>query len=273
MANKGRQREINMSVFADFQAMCHIEFDGNKIPSAADAFYIYAQYCYMGKKGQKSLMTLFDNENARGSLAKSFDNYMAYQDAHGDINCSKEQIIAWCAPVGTQFSKANYVYTTANDLFMRSLQQKIDPNAKPDQELNNQDVDPNDIGEDILKSVQKSKYTTYHNKYLATNYDRLTHNNFLIPFTNQTDNIGITFSVDINDKKIPLNLFVKNGKIDTITSADPYPPKDLMLFIDNISKELHDCPVTYVVSLSSDYNQEIDLSTIIAAINNKINCP
>lgn len=273
MANKGRQREINMSVFADFQAMCHIEFDGNKIPSAADAFYIYAQYCYMGKKGQKSLMTLFDNENARGSLAKSFDNYMAYQDAHGDINCSKEQIITWCAPVGTQFSKSNYVYTTANDLFMRSLQQKIDPNTKTNQEeLDDQGIDLNDIGEDVPKVARKSKYTLYHDKYLATNYDRLTHNNFLIPFTNQTDNIGIPFSIDINDKKILLNLFVKNGKIDTITSADPYPPKDLMLFIDNISKELHDCPVTYVVSLSSDYNQEIDLSTIIAAINNKINC-
>lgn len=272
MANKGRQKEINMMTFADFQAMCHITFDGNKIPSAADAFYLYAQYCYMGKKGQKSLMTLFDDENARGSLAKSFDNYVAYQDAHGEINCSKEQIITWCAPVGTQYSKAKYVYATANDLFMRSLQQKTDPNAKINyEELEDQGVDLNET-EEVPQFRKKSKYVPYNNKYLATNYDRLTHNNFLIPFVNQTEGIAIPFSIDVNNTKISLNTFVQNGKINIIEIIDTNLPQELKSIIENISKELQNSPVTYVTSLSSDYNQEIDLSTIITAIEQKINC-
>jgi hypothetical protein len=43
MASKGRQAELNAKMFADFQKLVKIEFQSDlKIPSLADAFYIYA---------------------------------------------------------------------------------------------------------------------------------------------------------------------------------------------------------------------------------------
>ena len=77
---------------------------------------------------------------------------------------------------------------------------------------------------------------------------------------------------DVNNIKISLNVFVQNGKINIIEIINTNLPQELKLIIENISKELQNSPVTYVTSLSSDYNQEIDLSTIITAIEQKINC-
>ncbi|MBO5130843.1 MAG: hypothetical protein J6B61_01145 [Romboutsia sp.] len=54
----------------------------------------------MGKKGQKSLMSLFDNAQSRSSLCHSFNEHVAKMDAEGNISCSKEELIIWCAPVG-----------------------------------------------------------------------------------------------------------------------------------------------------------------------------
>ena len=52
MARAGRQAELNAKMFADFQQLATIKFQPEMgIPSIADAFYLYAQYCYMGKKG------------------------------------------------------------------------------------------------------------------------------------------------------------------------------------------------------------------------------
>jgi hypothetical protein len=97
MAKKGRQAELNQKMFADFQNLAHYEINGL---SVHDAFYLYAQYCYMGRKGQTSLMALFDSEESRSSLCNSFNKYIAEMDVDGNISCSEEELIAWCAPIG-----------------------------------------------------------------------------------------------------------------------------------------------------------------------------
>jgi hypothetical protein len=45
-------------------------------------------------------MTLFDNEVSRSSLPNSFSEFIAKMDADGSIECSKEELIVWCAPHG-----------------------------------------------------------------------------------------------------------------------------------------------------------------------------
>jgi hypothetical protein len=87
-------------MFADFKVLSTIRFQPeNGIPSLADAFYLYAQYVYMGKKGTKSLMNAFDS--IQTPLKKSFNEHVALMDSEGHISCSKEELILWCAPVGT----------------------------------------------------------------------------------------------------------------------------------------------------------------------------
>jgi hypothetical protein len=112
-------------MFADFQKLVTIQFQPELgIPSLADAFYIYAQYCYSGRKGKSSLMTLFDSETSRSSLPRSFGSFIAKMDAEGSIECSKEELIAWCAPHGNQHLQAKYGYVSSSRTFGISLKQK-----------------------------------------------------------------------------------------------------------------------------------------------------
>jgi hypothetical protein len=53
----------------------------------------------MGKKGTKSLMNAFDSINP--TLKESFTKHIALMDSEGHLSCSKEELILWCAPVGT----------------------------------------------------------------------------------------------------------------------------------------------------------------------------
>lgn len=147
MSKKGSQGEINAHTFASFQNLDSIVFqEDSKIYSLHDAFYIYAQYCYMGRKGQKSLMALFDNETSRKGLAKSFTEHIAKMDVDGNITCSKSELIAWCAPYGGQYLNSKYGYVTSKDEFGVSLKQKREVASRIKEDPDNpSDVDPSDV--------------------------------------------------------------------------------------------------------------------------------
>lgn len=131
MAKEGRLGELNARMFADFQHLAHIPFQPESgIPSAIDAFYIYAQYCYMGRKGKRSLMSLFDSDAVRSPLIKSFEEFVAGMDDNGDITCSKEELIVWCAPTGNQKMRSKYGYVASKYTSGISLKQKINDNVR-----------------------------------------------------------------------------------------------------------------------------------------------
>jgi hypothetical protein len=89
-------------MFSDFKGLSSFSFQNdvpNGIPSIVDAFFIYSQYCYMGKKGQSSLVNAFDYINSEHDLRHNFNQHVAKMDVNGNISCSEEEIIIWCAPV------------------------------------------------------------------------------------------------------------------------------------------------------------------------------
>lgn len=98
-------QEIQMENYrADFDSLYGMRFPGantpgiNSITNYADAFYIYSQYVFGGRKGQKSLMAFFDNDDC--ILTKHFREFEAALDANADYNFDTAELIPWCAPVG-----------------------------------------------------------------------------------------------------------------------------------------------------------------------------
>jgi hypothetical protein len=77
----------------------------------------------MGKKGKKSLMVLFDDLDV--TLKKSFNEYIARLD-HTDntLDLSIDEIKHWCAPLGGEWSNANYVIGNVRGQYGKYLQKK-----------------------------------------------------------------------------------------------------------------------------------------------------
>ena len=290
MAKSGRQAEINAKMFADFQRLSKITFqDGTSIPSLADAFYLYAQYCYMGKKGQKSLMALFDSNDAVGSLAKSFNDHIAKMDDEGNLSCSEEELIIWCAPVGNQNLKSNWGYVSSSREFGISLKQRVKENTYLSEEQIEQLQDAQDAIEDEMEGSYRpkpEKFVTYDKAYIATSYDRLTRNHFLVPSTSKKvefveympmnlygldEVVALTIKSDmIKSIELPLALEkilqqkIDNGEITKFKSVEEF-EKDLL----NDFKQLH---IPYKVSLFSDNVKEVDFGIFQTILEQKINC-
>jgi hypothetical protein len=66
-------------------------------------------------------MNLFDIETSRSNLAKSFNEHVAIMDSEGNMKFNTEELITWCAPKITQYSKAKYGYTFGRNTFGISL--------------------------------------------------------------------------------------------------------------------------------------------------------
>lgn len=286
MARKGRQAELNAKMFADFQSLSHYEF--NSEISLPDAFYIYSQYCYMGKKGQKSLMSLFDNAQSRSSLCHSFNEHVAKMDAEGNISCSKEELIIWCAPVGTQHSKATYAYVTSNREFGVSLKQRIPEHvhlSEEEREALEEQQDNMDPEEERYRP-KAEKFGIYKQEYLVNQYDRLTRNHFLVPITN--DKVGMTIEMPMNMYGQELNTTL-NIKQDTILSIEL--PSQLRKIIqtkikdgqitkfdsvesfeEHLNTVLSSIHIPYKVSLYKNTKQEIDFGILQTIIEQQINC-
>lgn len=288
MSRKGRQMEMNAKMFADFKDLSTIEFKaGVNIPSLSDAFFIYAQYCYSGRKGQKSLMALFDNTASRGTLPNSFVKHVAAMDMQDSINCSKEELIIWCAPQGSQRSKSKWVYTTRkNSLGISLMQQAINPSklSDEDRELLEQNDDFED-GE--VKSIStSSKFGIYRSEYDVTQYDRTVRNNFLVPMTSDVVEQTYEFSIKLFDAEVALRLRMKEDKLQGIQFSEQLEniinqkitkgvitkyksARDLRL---DLIEQLRSVHIPYKVSLTYLDKQEIDLKSLQYIIEQQINC-
>lgn len=109
---------------ADFMQMYGFRFPNsqgsgiNTITNYADAFYIYAHYVFNGKKGQRSLMGLFDSENC--ALAKHFEQFEAKIDAETDYEFKTDELAKWCSPNSNIYNpSAQSFYATDNKHFGR----------------------------------------------------------------------------------------------------------------------------------------------------------
>ena len=285
MAKKGRQAELNAKMFADFQSLSHYEF--NSEISLPDAFYIYSQYCYMGKKGQKSLMSLFDNIQSRSSLCRSFNEYVAKMDAEGNISCSKEELIIWCAPVGSQYSKAKYAYVSSNREFGISLKQIIPKHVHlSDEELQAIEEQKQDIDDENVQRFIPEKYGVYKQEYIVNQYDRLTRNHFLVPNTKDKASMVIEMPMDMYDQdfriilgikqdmilsiKLPTQLQkiiqakIQDGQITKFDSVES--------FEEHLKELLSTIHIPYKASLYKDQKQEIDFGILQTIIEQQINC-
>ena len=284
MAKKGRQAELNQRMFSDFQRLAHCEVQPGL--SLSDAFYLYSQYCYMGRKGQTSLMALFDNEASRSSLCNSFSEHVANMDVNGNISCSKEELIIWCAPVGTQYSNATYAYVTSFRDLAISLKQRVEgPVTLSEEDLVELQAQMNEIGEEITQSSNEN-YTTYNEAYLSSHYDQIVRDYFLVPNTNVKVSKYVTTSFPLGDSKGSCDLLVKSDMILDVQMADQFKTKineilkaqseprykDADDFIASLKEDLTSLKIPYKVSLYKNDPQQIDLGIIETIIDQKLNC-
>ena len=79
-------------------------------------------------------MSLFDSTTSRSSLCKSFNEHVAKMDTNGNLSCSREELIIWCAPTGSQYSKANWAYVTSNSEWGVSLKERIPDHVRLSEE-------------------------------------------------------------------------------------------------------------------------------------------
>lgn len=297
MARKGRQAELNAKMFGDFSRLSGIKFQTNdvtNIPSLIDAFYIYSQYCFMGKKGQGSLMNAFDYVRSKHDLRSSFQKHIAKMDVNGNISASKEELIVWCAPTGTQYSKSKYAYVTSPITTGVQLKQRINENAKLTEDEIEQreqakeaEQEARDSGERVTKHV-KEKYGIYKKEYLTSQYNRLTKNNFLIPSTPNRIAFSISMPVKINGVSGEAELYIRADQIQTfklpftlkdqinsdieqgIISKEKYSSADD--FESQLEAQLKTIHIPYKASLLTRSKQDIDFGVIQNIIDQKLNC-
>ena len=285
MARTGRQAELNAKMFADFQSLAHYQFQPGM--SLIDAFYIYSQYCYMGKKGQKSLMSLFDSTASRSSLSRSFNEHVAKMDTNGNLSCSREELIIWCAPSGNQFSKSNWAYVTSNKEWGVSLKERIPEhvNLSEEEQALIQEQLAESGEEEGQTVIIKEKFGTYKNEYLVSQYDRLTKNNFLVPSTN--DKVGFTLEMPLTifGGNYPILLSIKSDMIQNVTltmglnqilskkiEMGQTKFKSLEEFTQTLTNTLRALQIPYKVSLFKDQRKELDFGILQPIIEQLINC-
>ena len=286
MSSKGRQAELNSRMAADLQSLSSISFqEGLGIPSAVDAFYLYAQYCYGGKKGKKSLMSMFDAANAQCSLMKSFNSYVAQMDVNGKVNLSQEDIITWCAPIGTKYSSLNWIYTTGDNEFGVSLKQKIkDVKLDEDTAAILQEAKES-MGEDD-KPVKVERYGIYRTDYLASQYDRTTRNYFLVPVDITISREVIPMTISLFGESGDIHIKTTNQKISSLQFSQSIHDtiqkqidlgsitkfKSVSEFRQDLLSKIAMLDIPYKVSLTSNTKKEIDLGILQTIIDQYLNC-
>lgn len=282
MAKKGRQYEMNQKMFADFRNLANYQINGL---SVHDAFYIYSQYCYMGKKGQTSLMSLFDSEESSSTLCDSFRKYEAEQDVNGNINCSREELINWCAPVTNQNSNVNYAYVTGRNELSRSLKIRAQENSYVNDDNYSDPSDYSDL-EQQGRIIKPENFITYKSEYLTSQYDQIVRDHFLVPSTQLKIEQTFTIPFSLNGESFNCEFFVKSGliyniyitddsklKLDTIFQNNPISKyKNSDEFINSLLKDLDTVELPYKTSLYKNARQEVDLKILQTIIEQKLNC-
>lgn len=300
MARSGRQAELNYTMFSDFKQLSTVKFQTNVpngIPSIVDAFFIYSQYCFMGRKGQSSLMSAFDFISSKHDLRSSFTKHIAEMDVNGNISCSPEEIIIWCAPVGTQYSSSRWAYVTSQEEYGYQLKEKIvenfnyssDDDSQQDQEAQEEQraalQEARENGE-YYPTFTKDNYGVYREEYLTSQYDRLTKNHFLTPSTSSKVAFDFTLPFKMDDVSYDINVSVKSDLITSITLTDGLrnaiaaklqtqeDPKytSVQEFERVLKNELDQIHIPYKVSLYTDSKRDIDFGILQNIINILLSC-
>lgn len=123
-------QEVQVETYqADFEAMHSFDFPLSKgqvvntPQSYADAFYIYSQYVFGGRKGPRSLMAMFNNNDC--ALAEDFKAYEAQVDLEEDFDFTLEELRNWCAPNSNPYNpSAEFFYGTSQGEFGKQLYQR-----------------------------------------------------------------------------------------------------------------------------------------------------
>lgn len=259
------QAASNIQKFNDFRMFQAIKFQkDSKIPSIADAFYLYAQFCYMGKKGKKSLMVLFDDLNI--TLKKSFNEYIARLD-HTDstLELSIDEIKHWCAPLGGEWSNANYVLGTRKNEFGMYIQEKSadiqNYNDEVDDGINNIE-DIYDVTGEIPEGVLQnpSKYTlvsSQNSEFISMNKQHV-----LIPILD-SDNVT---RILVNNNKTNLVLsFNDKGEITDISQEGEKVMDDEKL------SRLKGLQLSVIINPETE-SKQIDVGIIETIIEQDQNC-
>ena len=208
-------------------------------------------------------------------------------DMQDSINCSKEELIIWCAPQGGQRSKSKWVYTTRkNSLGVSLMQQAINPSklSDEDREL----LDQNDDSEDgeVKSTSMSNKFGIYRSEYDITQYDRTARNNFLVPMTSNVVEQTHEFSIKLFDSEAALRLRMEEDKLQGIQFSEQLEniinqkiaegvitkyksARDLRL---DLIEQLRSVHIPYKVSLTYSNKQEIDLKPLQYIIEQQINC-
>lgn len=290
MARRGRQAELNNKMFADFQRLSSINFQPDLgISSLTDAFYLYAQYCYNGKKGQKSLMTLFDSVNSRGFLAKSFNEYVAQKDTakgeKGKIRLSLEQIITWGAPAGSQHSSTKWVYTSGRGELGISLRQKTEDVPMDEDTAAALQEALEDVDDDIRVS-KPERYGVYRPEYLSSQYDRITKNYFLSPVDITIKQEDLLMPINIYGSEAKISIKTTQSKISGIQFSKEFNALLEQKIADGTITKFKSVPelrqdllskialidIPYKVSLTSESKKEVDFGILQTIIEQHLNC-
>jgi hypothetical protein len=115
-------------------------------------------------------MSLFDSTASRSSLSRSFNEHVAKMDTNGNLSCSREELIIWCAPSGNQFSKSNWAYVTSNKEWGVSLKERIPEhvNLSEEEQALIQEQLAESGEEEGQTVIIKEKFGTYKNEYLIS---------------------------------------------------------------------------------------------------------
>lgn len=116
MAKEGSNWDAKLEEYkAAFEAVGHEAFpqahkikDGSTIGNIKDAFYIYSEYVFGGRKGQRSLMSLFDDGTSE--LQREFRAAKAIMDSSRDFILTTEQQMRAMAQNGNIYSAKYPVY-------------------------------------------------------------------------------------------------------------------------------------------------------------------
>lgn len=88
---------------------------GNQvIKNYEDAFYLYSEYVFGGKKGKRSLMTMFDD--GKNDLQIEFRWAKAEFDSTRDFILTEEEQLRWAAPEGNPYNPPSNVFYSANTI-------------------------------------------------------------------------------------------------------------------------------------------------------------
>ena len=91
--------------------------------------WLYNQITFLGKPGQNSLTSIFDDIIAKSPLIKQFYKFESEFDKNDDItykiNVTDQTLIEWCTPIGNKYTSfLKYIYAMDKDLMHSRLMQR-----------------------------------------------------------------------------------------------------------------------------------------------------